>query len=228
VDEADAQAGPIAAGVTVYPPAIEITTHLWIIWAEVAISGTGRTSAARERGERSKQTDHTGAGLSEALSEETADAMVAVCGAAFAIEAVISAIARIVIPAIARKWETPGKLPKAASRVREVLKNAITAQATANVLADRWEPVLAARSAAVHFLETPAAPAPHPLGTNTGPEYVRYSLETAKEATSLLLDTLRALRDDAKPSMAKWGKDFTLTISRLEQLWTTVDPSPSP
>jgi hypothetical protein len=215
VVDAQAQAETAVAKATVFPPSIQITTHLWITWGEVAIQSTHRAAAARARGQAT-QGDPGRTGLSEALGEETADAMVALCAAAFAVEAVISAVARIVIPTLAQKWETAGQLPKAIGRVREVLKNAISTQATANALADRWEPVLAARSAAVHFLETRATPEPHPLGTNTAPEHVRYRLESAEVATSLLLDTLRALRGDPKPAMSKWAKDFAAAVERLE------------
>jgi hypothetical protein len=165
-------------------------------------------------------------GLSEALGQEMADAMVAVCASAFAVEAIIGAIARIAIPQIAAKWEKPGQLPKTAGRVREVLKSAIGSQPAAHAIADRWEPVYEYRSKAVHFLETPAAPAAHPVGTNTAPENVRYNAEAARGATELLLDTLRAFRDDPKPAITKWSSDFTKAIAGLERSWGDLSLSP--
>jgi len=108
------------------------------------------------------------------------------------------------------------------------LKNAIVQQKLASTLATQWETVILDRNAAVHFLESPGSPEPHPVGTNVAPENARYTLETAKGAVGLLFDTLHGVRDHPKPDAAGWSTDFGPAIVELGHRWTSTDMSATP
>ncbi len=208
---------------------ITIISHLWIIWARLAIDGAGRAALARRQYHLAVNSPPSTVTASEALGTEAAESMASICATVFALEAMVSAVGRLVmLPCTINKWESPGQAPKTVNRVREVLKNAIVQQKLASTLATQWETVILDRNAAVHFLESPGSPEPHPVGTNVAPENARYTLETAKGAVGLLFDTLHGGRDHPKPDAAGWSTDFGPAIVELGHRWTSTDMSATP
>jgi hypothetical protein len=194
-------------------PSITMTTHLWTIWADAAVTNLHRAWSARRALTAANAVPET----TTTLADETRDSLVAVCAAAFALDSLIGAVQRVVMPqAIVAKWESgEGRRGKAIGRVREVLKLS-TDSATADRLADQWEEILEARGEAAHFLERPGVPEWHPIGSNVSPEDAKYRVETAQAAVSLLLETLRALRDQPKSKLRQWATEQSGPIFILE------------
>ncbi len=182
---------------------VEITTGIWIAWANAAADARARAAESRTRGE---------------LNNEMANAMTSMCAAAFAMESLSVALARETMPTEAAKWEAAlGNRTKAVSRVREVLKRSVTLPGPdVENLASRWGDVIGLRNATVHFGETPSEPHEHPSGVNSSKEIATYTVELADRCASLLLETLHAIRDKAKPALQRWLQLWAGAIPDIE------------
>lgn len=190
---------------------ISITSHLWITWAGVAIDNLLDTRAARLRALQG------GPDMGDALTDEMGHGMVAICSVAFAGDGLLGAWTGLVMPPdMIVAWRSRDKRSSVKRRMREVLKHGIAAS-SAGTLADRWEQVFDWRGGAVHFLEHVSAPEPHPTGTHTAPEVVKYGLENAETAVTLLLDTIDQVIKDPKPAMREWASRFLATAESLHQ-----------
>lgn len=211
-------AAPVIARVSVPTPRIEITTHMWITWAELAIEHSQETSIIRNY----MMKEHSeGGNFATTLGRETAEAILTVCSAAFSMDALLKVWARLVMdPATVKKWEDPkAKSPMAASRALEVFKRSVKNTTEAGRLAGQWEIVFRQRNEVVHFTEEPGEPVQHPAGIGmTAEANAVYCQENAVAAADLLMATLDAVAAAAKPKMRKWVSDFTPTLERLRDM----------
>jgi hypothetical protein len=113
--------------------------------------------------------------------------------------------------------EGPAQAPEGVQRLRKTLHGAITDEALANRLADRWEPLILDRNA-VHFDEELRPLEMHPSGlTRTSAELVTYSLEKAQAAVDLLRETHVAVRDSPRPATNGWGGAQAHLITELDR-----------
>jgi hypothetical protein len=210
-----AHPAPAAAQASAPGLSIEIAVHMWITWAELAIEHNRESLIAR----KSMMREYAkGGNYAVALGRETGEAVLAICSASFAMDALINVWARLVMePAVVAKWESPGaKGPKIASRALEVFKRLVKDAAVASDLAQRWEVVFAQRNDVVHFAEEPGSPVPHPAGIgNTAEVNTVYCQENAAVAVDLLIATLAAITSAAKPKLRKWVADFSPTLEQL-------------
>lgn len=79
------------------------------------------------------------------------------------------------------------------------------------------------RDAAEHPEESPKPSIPHPLGTNTAPEQVDYSMEIATRAVELALSVLRWCIDHPRRNLTnavQWAEVNKSTVSKLEIEWS--------
>jgi hypothetical protein len=188
---------------------------MWITWAELAIEHDRESRIERNAmmGEYAR-----GGNFAVILGRETAEAVLAICSASFAMDALIGAWARLVMdPAIVSKWESPNaKSPMLASRTLEVLKRSVENSAAASSFAQQWKSVFDRRNAVVHYAEQPGSPVPHPAGIGKTAEVnAIYCQENATAAVDLLMTTLDAIASAAKPKLTKWLSDFSPTLQQL-------------
>jgi len=207
-----------AVGVQVPTPGILITTQMWITWTELAIEHEHESVKAR-RQFLAAHAAQDGVSQSAALGRETADGLIAICSAAFAMDALVVAWARLVMDsATVTKWESAsGTRPTATRRTSEVLKRSVNSAAVAQSLTDKWDDIFTLRNDAVHFAETPATPVLHPSGiSNVAPVNATYGPEKAAEAVDLLLKTLDEVESARNPKLRRWIDDAgpTLTLIR--------------
>lgn len=197
-------------------PGIVITVHMWITWSELAIEHEHESLRARQQ---LLDAHAKGEGVADALGRETAESLIAVCSAAFAMEALVVAWARLVMDAgTVAKWESSAGRPRGiTARTGEVLKRSVKNVSIAQGLTDRWDVVFTRRGNAVHFGETPGVPVPHPAAGigNVAPIHLEYSEEAATEAVDLLMETLRDVQSARRPNLRGWIGSMTPTIERL-------------
>jgi hypothetical protein len=183
---------------------------LWILWARSAITRTDEAIAARAA-ITIAQRDGESPGVSRLHDVKCCAALVAVCSAVFAVESVSIALrSQVVDQATIDGW-TPnpnGRKRASASKILgQITQRAIVTRRTADDLAARWRELYDLRGRSVHYTEGPAGLVDHPIGTRTDPVHVDISAEAAQEATSTLLMTLRALRDDPTRRARRWSDE---------------------
>jgi hypothetical protein len=165
---------------------VTLTTNMWFTWREVAVdhldtARSVRTAAAASGNPASHLGDELRAGL------------VAVCAAAFSVEALQRELATLAVDAAMRNtWKV--RKTSAKGRLDQTLKRSVTLRhSEVRGLVVRFGPVIESRGNAVHFDSEPSEPIPHPLGTSTSPEAVRYGLEKAQEAVDAMWAIFDAL-----------------------------------
>jgi hypothetical protein len=214
---AQAHAGLAAAIASAPTPGITIIVHMWITWARLAIEH--ERSSAMER--RAMMSEHArGGNFAEILGRETAEATLAICSAAFAMDALVSVwTQKLMDPEVAKKWSAKdSSAPALKKRAREVLKRAIGYKA-ATTLADGWEVVFVQRNEVVHFAEEPGSPVPHPAAIgNTAKVNAVYSKENATKAVDLLMSTLDQVVAADQTKLRKWISDFAGTLDELKNM----------
>jgi hypothetical protein len=181
-----------------------MSTNLWLVWGQVAIDATSRGISARQAG---------------SLGDETRESLVAVCAAAFAVEAASRSLPRNAPPAVLAAEELKERAAKTAGVLREVLKASLVNGKLANDLADRWEPVIELRGNAVHYTEVLGPTAPHPSGVHTSLTATQYTTEQATSAVELLLETLGSVIKAPKPAAKEWAASATQAVEALVRRW---------
>jgi hypothetical protein len=225
--DVQATALPATAQGSAHPGAILITEYMWVPWANLAIEHLHESTKARadlvattSAGDPRSQAD--------ALARETAKGVETICAAAFAMDALLIAWARLVMPpATVTTWESPGRTASATARAREVLKRSVGSAAEAQSLTDRWDVIFNKRGGAVHFGETPEPPIPHPSGIgNVSPVHLTYDMERATEAADLLLSTLKQSDWHASPPWQPGSMARTPPSLPCRQRGDTAKPPP--
>ena len=199
--------------VTVEVPQVRIfmRTHLWMSWARVALQHETMAKAARQELQQAEPESRTG----YMLQDEADAALVAICAAAFALEALTRELDEVVTvpPTTLAAWQR--KPPPADKQVLEVLKLAVDPKG----LVAPWQRELAwlfqVRGGAVHYRGVSEAAQAHPLGINMSVAQVTYSTENAARAVDLLLGILDRCRDRPKPPVRGWSRDMRHVIDEL-------------
>lgn len=195
-------------------PTIVVTAHMWITWAELAIEHERKAKAARQAmlGLHAK-----GENFAPEMGRETAEGLLAVCSAAFAMDALVNVWMQLVIDqATLAKWMAPNGKKGKTGQVEQVLRRSCGDSKKAINLNDRWKVVFAQRGGAVHFFEKPGPTMPHPSGiTNAAEVHVTYGQENATAAVDLLIETLSEVVSTSKPDLASWVAEMTETVAAL-------------
>lgn len=115
-----------------------------------------------------------------------------------------------------------GDRTKRHGKIREALKHVFLTGPVNTAWVDHFEWLFDLRDAAAHAEERPRSPIAHPLGTNTAPEQVHYSMESAVVAVELALSVLRWCVDHPRPSVpdaVQWAAVNQSTVDELERVW---------
>jgi hypothetical protein len=144
---------------------------------------------------RDAQQLPTGVNPSPLLQQEADAALVCVCAAAFAIEALYRRFLQQEFNLISKEVREGWKRANTADhkRVLETLRRGFELRDIASVWRAEFAWLFNLRGAAVHFTEDWRDPAPHPRNT-AAPELVTYSAESAMRAMNLLVDNATGLR----------------------------------
>jgi len=207
----------ITARVEVPSARILMRTHLWLSWNRIAIDHELLAKAAREELELAAAENRDGL----MLQREADAALVAICAAAFALEALTRELDDLItLPSdVQAAWQdTP---PPAARKVLELLKLAVDPRGLVELWTRELGWLFAVRGAAVHYEGLNEPTQPHPVGINVSVAQVTYSPENATRAVDLLLGVLERCRDRPKPAVHGWSQSirhaFDELISRRSQ-----------
>jgi hypothetical protein len=212
-----ATVGIAAALTTVGSVRIRVSAPLWPVWLSVAIEQERRAREARAAGERIVRAGSDSFG--EAMGQELRAAIVAVSASAYAIDALYGVVEPLIpLPAgLPQTWARTGASRHA--RIRGTLAHGF---ALDNATGKRWKReftwLFDLRDGAVHYEEGLRDPVPHPLGGNTAPEYVYYSVESVERAVSLGLEVFSACARAPRPALGelvKWGTGAVPIVARL-------------
>jgi hypothetical protein len=203
-----------AARADVPTPTIVVTAHMWITWAELAIEHEREAKAARQA---MLELHAKGGNFAPEMGRETAEGLLAVCSAAFAMDALVNVWMQLVIDqATLAKWMAPNGKKGKTGQVEQVLRKLCRDSKTAIDLKDRWKVVFAQRGGAVHFFEKPGPTVPHPSGiTNAAEVHVTYGQENATAAVDLMMETLSAVVSASNPDLASWVAGMNQTVVAL-------------
>ena len=200
---------------TAYNPSILITTHLWLVWLRIAIE---RAKVARHA--RDQIMSSGGQGDASWMDQEFEASVVAVAASAHALDALYGSI---VIPQSLRdRWPQRGGPPRP-SKIREALKQPFDTGPVNHKWIREFDELFDLRDAAAHAEEAPKPSVPHPIGSNTSPEYVNYSVESAEQAVTFALSVFRWCVDHPRrnlPEAVRWATTTRPTIENLEQQWS--------
>ena len=203
------QAQPAMVTATAYSPSIKIRTHLWILWARIAIKHEAMAQAARN------QAQQPGVDLGPLFEAEMDASLTGICAAAFALEALSRELEELGLlpPATVQAWTK--NRPSDAAVTLEVLKVAVDPKGMVNHWSQELPWLFKIRGQSVHYEGSLQAPQPHPLGTNTGPAQVTYSIENTTRAIDLLVGILERCRDKPKSGARSWSQAAQGIITQL-------------
>jgi hypothetical protein len=213
----DARVHPEVAAARVYVPplTIVVTVHMWITWAELAVEHEQEALSARQA---MLDLHAKGGNFAVELGRETGESLLAICSAAFAMDALVGVWARLVMDSqTVAKWESPGVSINMGNRTEQVLRRSCKDAKTAIDLSNRWRAVFGQRGGAVHFSETSGGPTvPHPAGIgNVAEVHLTYQQETAAAAVDLLIETLSEVESASKPQLTNWVGDMAHVVASL-------------
>jgi hypothetical protein len=202
---------PVTVTVEVPSPRIFMRTHLWMSWARIALQHETMTTAARQELEQAAPENRNG----YMLQNEADAALVTICAAAFALEALSRELDELltVPPATLAAWQR--KPPPADKQVLELLKLAVDPKGLVNVWKRELAWVFGVRGGAVHYRGVSEPAQPHPVEINVAVAQVTYSSENATRAVDLLLGILERCRDKPKPPARKWSQEIRGVVNDL-------------
>ncbi|MDQ8707583.1 hypothetical protein RCO28_34695 [Streptomyces sp. LHD-70] len=203
------------ASATAEGASIQTLTHLWLIWAGVALDQARTARRARDAALRASDS----ADVSHRMRQEFDASLVAVAASAHALDALYGSTA---VPQ-AQRDEWAGRRTRRHGKIREALKLFFETGPVQTQWVTEFEWLFNLRDAAAHAEESPRQTVPHPLGTNTAPQFVEYSMESAARACDLLLAVLRRCSDNPRPSeptAMRWAAAHEPEIVDLERRWT--------
>jgi len=213
--DVQAHAGVAEASATAESASIQTTTHLWLIWASIAVNQGIAARRARDGALRASDS----AEVSHWLRKEFDASLVAVAASAHALDAFYGSTA--VPQSLRDTWF--GKRTKRHGKIREALKLLFKTGPVQTQWVTDFEWLFDLRDAAAHPEESPQQTVHHPLGTNTAPEFVDYSMESAARAGDLMLAVLRWCTDNprsSQPTALQWAAAHERDIVELERRWT--------
>lgn len=219
-NSANAQSQSAEVVVSAGNPSILSVTHLWLTWLRIAIERAKVARRARKQIESSAGQGTDSSAVSSWLQEEFEASVVVVAASAHALDALYGSI---VIPQSLRdQWPMRGGPPRP-SKIREALKQPFDTGPVNHLWVGEFDWLFDLRDAAAHAKEVPKTLVPHPIGTNTAPEMVDYSIESADRAVTFALSVFRWCVDHPRrslPEAVQWANYARPAIEHLEQQWS--------
>jgi hypothetical protein len=158
----NAQAQPATVTVAVHNPSIRIRTHLWVLWARIAIRHEVMAQAAR------KEAQQPGVDLGPLFEAEMDASLTGICAAAFALEALSRELEELRLLPAATVGAWTKNRPSDAAVTLEVLKVAVDPKGVVNLWRQELPWLFKIRGESVHYEGSFQAPQPHPLGRTRG------------------------------------------------------------
>jgi transcriptional regulator GlxA family with amidase domain len=183
---------------------MKIGTHLWMHWLRIVAEHEHEAATARARGVALMAS---GEPLGETLAEETRASMVAVSGAAHAIDSLYGELKPLIVVPVAMSTAWKTNRTSRYSQVFETLKRGCHGGVRSNTWPLEFKFLFTNRDAAVHhrFENRPAAPHPD-LPTAVSAEAAAYSAENAARAADLAFDVvLTMLRNPRSMGVIEWA-----------------------
>jgi hypothetical protein len=211
---------------TVKPGGIQMRSRLWVAWIRIALKHEAIALAARHRAQqhradwaRAQQTKH-GTDMALALGEEMDAALVGICAAAFALEALSRELEELgAVPQATlegwRKKRKEGKGPAAEDVTLEILSQTFDMRGLVTRLQGELPRLFEVRGGAVQYEGLFEATRPHPLGTEVSVAQKTYSAENTTRAADLLVAILERCRDKPKAPARTWSHDMRRAINEL-------------
>jgi hypothetical protein len=189
------------------PASFRIRSHLWLTWTEIAVEHEANARDWREQAVSHRQGNASVQG--EALGHEFRAALVSVCAAAFAIDALYGAVKPLIpVPAPSMKTWTD-KHTSRDSRIFETLKLGFRMGDRTSTWPREFRWLFRQRrDHAVHFSEASREVLIHPTGIYTSEEQVSYAMEAATRATDLAVEVLTTCADSANPQFAGLSEEM--------------------
>lgn len=189
-----------------------VKSHLWVRWAEIAITQRNLARQGREAllKQQSDQWD---------MALEWDPAMISIAASSHAIDAFYGeARDFITVPiSLANAWKR--KRTSRPGRIRETLKLGFDPGERLSAWDAEFKWLFNLRDAALHHTSIAAPTVPHPvLPVNVSPEVRDYSIEAADRAVGLMLDvfdTCLASPKSALPDLVKWATDLRPSVKAL-------------
>jgi hypothetical protein len=218
---------------TVKPGGIQMGSRLWVAWIRIALKHEAIALAARHRAQQHRadwaraqqeanaeqQTKH-GTDMALALGEEMDAALVGICAAAFALEALSRELEELgAVPQATlegwRKKRKEGKGPVAEGVTLEILSQTFDMRGLVTRLQGELPRLFEVRGGAVHYEGLFEATRPHPVGTEVSVAQKTYSAENTTRAADLLVAILERCRDKPKAPARTWSHDMRRAINEL-------------
>jgi hypothetical protein len=169
---------------------VAVTTIWWARWLEVGIDH----ELEARRAFRCLTTEQPN---SDALLGDFHNALVAVCSAAFAVEAIHNDFEyRIPEKDWGKRWPSEVQLIGYGLRTGWPLEDPDDSR-----LGKRLKALLNLRASAAHAYTESLPASPHPAGLNTGAEHALFNAVTAGEAIDLALDVVALTGGDPNPNL---------------------------
>jgi hypothetical protein len=209
----DANVTPHTITARVEVPSVRILmrTHLWMSWTRIAIDHEMLAKAARGELKQAAPEERDGF----MLQGEADAALVAICAAAFALEAFTRELDDLITPPPATLAAWQDNPPPADRQVLELLKLAVDPRGLVAMWTRELAWLFGVRGAAVHYEGANEPTQPHPVGINVSVAQVTHSLENATRAVDLLLGILERCRDRPKPPVLGWSRSIRHVFDEL-------------
>ena len=183
---------------------IRIGHHMWMSWLQITCE---RERAAERARARELKLGSASDGFGDALEEEMHASMVAISGAAHAIDALYGEIRPLVpVPAtLLATWEA--NRTARPDRIFETLKLGCRLGHRTNAWPRQFEALYLLRDPVVHHEIKHLPVAPHPNGlSNVSQEMADYCVENVRASIDLALDVaVSAIRNAKAPALASWA-----------------------
>jgi hypothetical protein len=168
---------------------VAFTTIWWRRWLEIGIN---HELDARKAFNQLVAGNHN----SDNLLEEFQNAVVAICSAAFAIEAVYNDFVYRIPP---KRWRRP---PKQVQRIGYGLQIGWQANGSyTSALVNRIDELLRMRGDAVHAYPETLPARPHPAGLNSGAEHEVFNAATTRAAIDLAIEVVELTMMEPSPDL---------------------------
>jgi hypothetical protein len=198
------KSGAIVAGTSVSVQ-VAASTGLWATWAGIA---AGHEDAAHRARADVVRIYAEGGDWGEPSTAELEASLVAISGAAFAIDGFYGSVKpwSSVSPQLIQLWKQQRIARN--RQILELFKHDFVLGSATNRWPKQLKWLFKLRDDNVHFDEDFRPPAPHPVIGNTTHERMTYVAENAEKAIDVMLDVLTRLVDHPKPSADQLLIDF--------------------
>jgi hypothetical protein len=196
---------------------IQMRSRLFLYWSRIAVREEAASWAARQEAEdeRSRSASAQIAGF---LQREQDAALVAICAAAFALDAFYGDLNELqLVPAQVKTIWRLKRTPRHA-QVLETLKRGYKVGRVSKAWSNELEWLFGLRDSAVHFEGHFAETALHPMGTGISADVAEFSPESSTRAVDLMMAVLKTTTHNPKQLTAELSASLSSLVAQVEEL----------